>query len=504
MENINSFQSFSSPSPPVSDDSIFFNLILGTSYENTKENCLQFLKNYSKNIFFPKREIFKMLINELTLNENSNKVIGTNESIYLLRQLIKKYSRNNILNAIYDFISEKEYDFISPANENNLINSTDDSSMNKLLYSQREKDSKCELDLLKNTQVKKNEEEDKKEELIKQNKNINNQFLSKKRKLNSSKKGNKNIKKNKEKNKTKEKSKKYPVKKKFRIKKQINKMKNKNEEKKTEDEEKQEKSEEKEKEIDSMKRTNEIKKEEKEVDISQKQVNKDSKKDEENDKMEEEEVKENNNKNKLRKKFINKRPNDNNLTSKKSKKIIFSSIKEKRLLSAQKEIQLENAENLGLYNSVKMPILGNLKFKAIKDKNQRDILYYFSPKKDNSFNSHKKISNGVKYSCHLIKNPKDKNCAYSYKIKRYQGKLNQTIIFECNNKKCKAMGEYDIDKRIFTEKVSHNIAASSHKICSIFNNIRDILLKDPDCDGYQILKDGYYIKDKEIIFINIS
>ena len=501
MENINSSQSFSSPSPPVSDDSIFFNLILGTNYENTKENCLQFLKNYSKYIFFPKREIFKMLINELTLNENSNKVIGTNESIYLLRQLIKKYSRNNILNAIYDFISEKEYDFISPANENNLINSTDDSSMNKLLYSQSEKDSKCELDLLKKTQVKKNEEEDEKQELIKQNGNINHQLLSKKRKLNSSKKG---MKKNKEKNKSKEKRKKYPVKKKFRIKKQINKKKNENEEKKKEELEKQEKSEEKEKEIDSVRRTNEIKKEEKEVEIGQKQVNIANKKEEENDKMEEEEVNEDNYKNKLRKKLINKSKSDNNLTSKKSKKIIFSNIKEKRLLSAQKEILLENSEKASLYNSVKMPILENLKFKTIKDKNQHDILSYFSPKKDNSFNSHKKVSNGVKYSCHLIKNPKDKNCAYSYKIKRYQGKLNQTIIFECNNKKCKAMGEYDIDKRIFTEKVSHNIAASSHKICSIFNNIRDILLKDPDCDGYQILKDGYYIKDKEIIFINIS
>ena len=501
MENINSSQSFSSPSPPVSDDSIFFNLILGTNYENTKENCLQFLKNYSKYIFFPKREIFKMLINELTLNENSNKVIGTNESIYLLRQLIKKYSRNNILNAIYDFISEKEYDFISPANENNLINSTDDSSMNKLLYSQSEKDSKCELDLLKKTQVKKNEEEDEKQELIKQNGNINHQLLSKKRKLNSSKKG---MKKNKEKNKSKEKRKKYPVKKKFRIKKQIIKKKNENEEKKKEELEKQEKSEEKEKEIDSVRRTNEIKKEEKEVEIGQKQVNIANKKEEENDKMEEEEVNEDNYKNKLRKKLINKSKSDNNLTSKKSKKIIFSNIKEKRLLSAQKEILLENSEKASLYNSVKMPILENLKFKTIKDKNQHDILSYFSPKKDNSFNSHKKVSNGVKYSCHLIKNPKDKNCAYSYKIKRYQGKLNQTIIFECNNKKCKAMGEYDIDKRIFTEKVSHNIAASSHKICSIFNNIRDILLKDPDCDGYQILKDGYYIKDKEIIFINIS
>ena len=122
-----------------------------------------------------------MLINELTLNENSNKMIGANETIYLLRQLIKKYSRNNILNAIYDFISEKDNSFMSSTNDNNLINSTTDSSLNKLLNSQS--DSKCEFDSLKKIQEKKNEEEIQNNDLIKNEGNTNNQLLSKKRKL---------------------------------------------------------------------------------------------------------------------------------------------------------------------------------------------------------------------------------------------------------------------------------------------------------------------------------
>ena len=90
MESNSLNQSFSNACPPVytEDYSLFFNLILAIQFENTKENCLQFLKNYSKNLFLPKRQLFMFLINELTLNKinvNSSKGLDNNESIYLIR-----------------------------------------------------------------------------------------------------------------------------------------------------------------------------------------------------------------------------------------------------------------------------------------------------------------------------------------------------------------------------------------------------------------------------------
>lgn len=131
MNNLYSSQLFSSTCPPCpSDNSLFFNLILGTSYENTKENCLIFLKNYSKQYFYQKRDIFKMIINELILNEISDKMISINESIYLINQLIKKYSKNNILNALYEFISEKE-EIIQPIESKNNLNIANNFSSNK-------------------------------------------------------------------------------------------------------------------------------------------------------------------------------------------------------------------------------------------------------------------------------------------------------------------------------------------------------------------------------------
>ena len=74
--------------------------------------------------------ILIVLINELTLNEYPNKVIGNDEFIYLVRQLIKKYSRNHIINALYDFISENENNIAQYGAEND-INSTDSSLMNR-------------------------------------------------------------------------------------------------------------------------------------------------------------------------------------------------------------------------------------------------------------------------------------------------------------------------------------------------------------------------------------
>ena len=185
MDSTDSTQLFSNASPPVfSDNSIFFNLILGTSYENTKENCLLFLKNYSRNIIFPKREVLKILINELTLNKNSIKMLGNDEALYLMQQLIKKYSRNNIINALYEFISEKDDNFFTPIMENNLNNSSVDSSMNKLLNSKSEKDLKSGLNNISTVQESHNDDNDQSEDEEKEPNNKENkkkknfQFLS--------------------------------------------------------------------------------------------------------------------------------------------------------------------------------------------------------------------------------------------------------------------------------------------------------------------------------------
>ena len=180
MDSYDSRQIISGACPPAySEDSLFFNLILGTNYENTKDNCLQFLRNYSKNnMFYPKREIFKLLINELILNESSNNVPDSNECVYLMRQVIKKYSKNNILNALYDYIIERDNYFFSPILDNYPNNTSAESSLNKLQSSQSDKDSKSIINNnfiisqeMKNKEKKENAEYEEK----------NKKFLSRKR-----------------------------------------------------------------------------------------------------------------------------------------------------------------------------------------------------------------------------------------------------------------------------------------------------------------------------------
>ena len=180
MESYDSMNLISNISAPCSsDDSLFFNLLLGTNYENTKENCLKFIINLSKHIYFSKREIFKILINELTLNKYQNKVIGNDESLYLVHQLIKKYSRNNILNALYDYISEKDNITDSNAVENNMI-STDSSSMNKNNIPPEKEQA---LNTKKMNQIFEKENEGEENELNKNDDNQKKDFLSKKRKI---------------------------------------------------------------------------------------------------------------------------------------------------------------------------------------------------------------------------------------------------------------------------------------------------------------------------------
>lgn len=483
MENIDpTQQQISCASPPCfSDDSIFFNLILGTKYENTKENCLQFLKNYSKTIFYPKRELFKMLINELTLNENSIKMLGNNESIYLLRQIIKKYSRHIVLNALYDFVNEKENDFFSPGNENNNINSTDD-SMSRFLNTESEKDSKCGLNISNIIHEKNKEEEDEKNELSKEeeNNNIKNniQFLSKKRKLGKKKKLmlKRNDKHKKGKN----------VKKEIKVssqKKDENQRENENGEKeigkmlKEEKEKKIEKNgeekQENEKEDYKMINNNNNKKENKQI------VQNGEKKDDEY-------------KNQLRKKS----PNDSE-----RKLTNYSMLKNiKKFFSQEKKSKIEKKDDLPLNNSsIITPI------KSFNDNNkienmQMDFLSYLNSNNEQINKFVKNIINENSYGCHLIKIPKD-NFVYSYKIKRNQGIVNRIIYYECNNKKCRGRGEYDIDKEIFKETVSHNLSINSHKLSSMYYSFRDMLLMDKETNGYQLLKDNSFIRDKKIMLL---
>ena len=128
MDTFDSNQLYSSACAPCySDDSIFFNLILNSDYENTKENCLTFLNNYSKQILLTKRDIFKIFISELTLGEYSSQNICNDESKYLIRQVVKKYSKNNILNALYEFISENDNSSIEQE-KNNSFNTNNSST----------------------------------------------------------------------------------------------------------------------------------------------------------------------------------------------------------------------------------------------------------------------------------------------------------------------------------------------------------------------------------------
>ena len=129
--------------PVYSNESLFFNLILNTNFENTKENCLIFLKNYSKHIILSKRDLFKNIINELTLSQISNKEINNNndESIYLIRTCINKYSRNNIINALFDFISQND-NITDNININSSNTTNDISSIEKIEKNVEDKENK--------------------------------------------------------------------------------------------------------------------------------------------------------------------------------------------------------------------------------------------------------------------------------------------------------------------------------------------------------------------------
>ena len=78
---------------------------------------------------------------------------------------------------------------------------------------------------------------------------------------------------------------------------------------------------------------------------------------------------------------------------------------------------------------------------------------------------------------------------------------NNNIVFLCNNNLCKGKGIYLTDKNIFKETEKHNFKKYTHVIAHKNKNLRDELLKDKNCDGYQILKNDRKIKDKKVIYL---
>ena len=146
-----------------------------------------------------------------------------------------------------------------------------------------------------------------------------------------------------------------------------------------------------------------------------------------------------------------------------------------------------------------------MKNRKSKDKrrsaNQIDILSYLNM---NQSKDSKPINDQEKqFGNHLIKDPKNQEFIYSYRIKKYQNfKNNNIILFECNNNKCQGRGEYDIERKIFRETVEHNVPANSHKLAFAHYNVKQTLLMD-NCLGYQLFKDNNnFIKDKKVITLN--
>ena len=104
--------------PSYDNESLLFNMVLNANYENTKENCLIFLRNYSRLLITTKRDLYKILINGLISINSSGKSTEEKENLNSFTRLIlNKYTMNNIINALYDFISEKD----EIVNINNII-----------------------------------------------------------------------------------------------------------------------------------------------------------------------------------------------------------------------------------------------------------------------------------------------------------------------------------------------------------------------------------------------
>ena len=163
-------------------------------------------------------------------------------------------------------------------------------------------------------------------------------------------------------------------------------------------------------------------------------------------------------------------------------------------------IKLYSGEEQNINNSM---TLYPIKAKVSTDKkceHQLDIISYLKLSKSQIINSNTKKYNDNEFRSHLIKDL-EKNFVVSFKLKKFQNSKNKIILFDFNNRKCKGRGEYDVNKKLSKETVAHSLSLNSHKLSSFHYNVKETLLNDCDCFGYQLLKDNSFIKDKKVIMI---
>ena len=421
--------------PSYCNESIFFNLILNTEYENTKENCLIFLQNYSKHVILPKRDLFKNIINELTLSQFSKKEINNNndESVYLIRIFIKKYSRYNIINALFDFISQNENQDSEIDNNNNITNDVINNEIINSAEATNDVSSNDKIENVDNKEINENIEmkEDNKEneevninqsgsvysDNIKPRKRKDINLLKKKRKFD----GNNNI-----------------------VLKESGKKSNINIKK--------------EKFIEENSISDEVKVKKEKDDFFNKSFYLDE-----------------DYKNKLR-----NRPKSINMKYSLKRKS-QSPIPLQRKLRKPFSTSNTRGRNKKFLDEI-------LSEKSTNDKSNINIV-----------NKNEKFDlEGQVLRSHLIK---INGSIVSYNMKKYYNNSTKKVEFVCNNKECKGKGIYYTDKKTFKETEKHNFKKIVHKVSFKHYLLKELLLKDDTCDGYQIIKNGKFIKDKKVVYL---
>ena len=413
--------------PSYNNESLFFNLMLNTNYENTKENCLIFLTNYSKHIMISKRDLFKNVVNELTLNNQiSNKNINndSDESIYLLRTFIKKYSRINIINAIFEFVQQNE-DNSDQINIYSSNTTNDVSSIGK----------KDNVEKIENKEEIKEKEQNDKDNLNQEiinatnnkKKRMKNSNLLKKKRKHDFEEHNSNSKEIKRKNSLDTYSAKNGINMSLNHSMNIKKEMMENEQ-----------------EIDSISDSVKIKQEK--DDFFKKSFEFEEKAEY---------------KKKLR--IRNKSVGIKKITNKISHSPIIRPLKKKLSVSSRKGRKIGRKSN------------------NINEENKLE---------EKDIRSHMIKINGIVVSYNRERCENNNNNNNNYKI-----------VFLCNNIKCKGKGVYNIDKKTFEETEKHNLKKISHGVSIKNKNIKEQLIKDTTCDGYQLLKKGKFIKDKKVILL---
>lgn len=519
---------------PSYSDSIFFDLILNTQFIDSKENCLTFLRNFSKHFLFPRREVFIKIINELVSKREPNKINQNEESKYLIALIIKKYNSENLINALYDFVAEinnqnlshnmisSEMSEFNSNNNKNLSKKQAINSINKakntLSSTSVEKRTlrfKVSNNFNNNSETNShkvnfntfNSSKDAKKNTVFNNSNISKSNTNSSLKISKNEKSLLN-KKRKNQNQINHQEEKKSNKEIFNMikfnfarkgseseRKVENKITNeideksyeeKNEDEKNEDEKNEEEKNEEGKDSEEEKNKN---KDENEERIANREERK-----------KEEEEKENNNEDKEEKDEKEEKDTENNIAE------CISSDSEEEENEEEKIAQLINnhgrhqkRKNSNLSKSSKL-----LKQESKKNKKLKSSL---SPQKtgksesENEMEDQDFINKKIKsFGCHLVKSLNEENKIYVYKFKGKNEETNK-LNFECNNKTCQGRGEYDYKKRTFIETVRHNVDSNFHKIANCFVKYVNILIKEENCTGYQLIKHEELIKDVKFISI---